>query len=1216
MKTGAFLPGIVASHDREKPWSQWITGTVLFSDVSGFTPMSEALSALGAEGAEILTDILNRYFTRMIGIIHSHGGQVIKFGGDALLCFFPEEEFTAEAPRLRRDKNNIDSGSSAVSSLHAAVQMQEAMAQFQRIKTPVKKFGLQMKIGIASGEVLLAGVGDRTVRCDYVFAGRPVDLTSEAEHYARAGDTILAADSAPDGFDAERIYDGFLRIRHPAGGIQHPATSIRHPASTLARPYIIEEVFKMVEAGYHHQVGALQPAVSVFLQFTGFSYERNSFDLARFHEFFSLVMKATHRYEGRLNRVSMGDKGSTFLILFGAPKQIEKKEELAARWALEVRMNLRRLFPEIQLKAGMTTGRVYSGIVGGADRFEYTVMGDVVNLAARLMQGAEDNQICCSKEFEERVEQSILLRDLGSRSFKGKSQPLPVFALEGVREVHLQVEQSHVFVGREKELQEITQRLDAAAAEQPGMVLIEGEAGVGKSSLAGHILSHAQTARWAIHSTRSIAGGHGHSYAPWLPLLHNCFFPDRKPEIGDLLKLLRSAGEGFDANLSSHADFFGLEVSAPDLRASQFDEETRKNLLHHQLVVLLLQRLSDRPALLFLDDLHWFDSLSLAFLLALLNHLKSEKVLLLATTRPNWKRDEFANRSTCHFITLAEMDRAGVKALCSTVLNGAVQDSLVEFLYDQAKGNPFFTRQILDYLRVSNLLTVRLGEWKIARGAEVEHALSGEDVIIARFESLTPSEKSHLHTAACIGPRFSYSVLQTAAGTRFDPLSFESLHALGYFQNAGDGHFSFPHALVQETLYHAIPKRLRKRIHRDIGSAMESLFAFELPRHYPALARHFFEGGIRSSAINYCIGAGEAFYNSLSYTESLHFLRQAFTLLRSSKDDRKWRVGLTLAQTMNRSGKLKEGLVLSKRLGASVRRSGQSQMLWKFLTVQFDSMYKLGNYRFVPQALRLLKTAPPDEPSCDWIQHTVGAAFYRRGKFDLASYHLTAAIKRSSMGNDKTSALASYSVLAAIANQRGNLEEALKLLTENHELANGTGNFYQAIRIRVTRCAVLIDTKRLNEARDLALSLVKEAEALGDHYLVSVILANIGIAEIQLGNYQAAHNCLEECLALCSSLGARKEYADALTYKGMILYYQGMYQEAYEAYLEAAKLFEKLREVVQASWAHYNIAEVLVKLGRRQEAEQWHKHGLKLFDPKNDPQLARMYDDLRPQIFD
>jgi class 3 adenylate cyclase len=138
MRVASFVPDIIRSLDREKPWHEWRSGAVLFADISGFTPMSEALASLGAEGAEILTDKLNRYFARMIRSIHDHEGEVMKFGGDALLCLFPDAKQAQAAAR----------------------EMQQQMAKFHHIKTPAGKFALQMKIGIASGPVLLGALGD------------------------------------------------------------------------------------------------------------------------------------------------------------------------------------------------------------------------------------------------------------------------------------------------------------------------------------------------------------------------------------------------------------------------------------------------------------------------------------------------------------------------------------------------------------------------------------------------------------------------------------------------------------------------------------------------------------------------------------------------------------------------------------------------------------------------------------------------------------------------------------------------------------------------------------------------------------------------------------------------------------------------------------------------------------------------------------------------
>ncbi|HEY4492104.1 MAG TPA: adenylate/guanylate cyclase domain-containing protein, partial [Acidobacteriota bacterium] len=155
MKVASFLPDIVKRFHRKPPWCEWLSGTVLFADVSGFTPLSEALSVSGAAGSEMLSDTLNRYFSEMVSIVHSCGGDVMKFGGDSILCLFADQA----------DSQN---------AMIAAFKMQQASSGFRSVKTPSAKFKLQMKIGIAYGEVFLGAIGDPAVRCDYVFAGEAV----------------------------------------------------------------------------------------------------------------------------------------------------------------------------------------------------------------------------------------------------------------------------------------------------------------------------------------------------------------------------------------------------------------------------------------------------------------------------------------------------------------------------------------------------------------------------------------------------------------------------------------------------------------------------------------------------------------------------------------------------------------------------------------------------------------------------------------------------------------------------------------------------------------------------------------------------------------------------------------------------------------------------------------------------------------------------------
>jgi class 3 adenylate cyclase len=169
---------------------EFLHGTLMFSDVSGFTALSERLSVLGREGAEQITDIINRYFGQMMSIIFAHGGDVFKFGGDALLVFFPD-----------------DPAPGSLAALQASWHMQQAMSEFAEVKTSLGTFPLRMKIGLNAGPILAAHVGTNTAR-QFIVTGKEVNATARAESLSVAGQILCtpnvyqqaAAHLTPDRF--------------------------------------------------------------------------------------------------------------------------------------------------------------------------------------------------------------------------------------------------------------------------------------------------------------------------------------------------------------------------------------------------------------------------------------------------------------------------------------------------------------------------------------------------------------------------------------------------------------------------------------------------------------------------------------------------------------------------------------------------------------------------------------------------------------------------------------------------------------------------------------------------------------------------------------------------------------------------------------------------------------------------------------------------------
>src|SRR4051812_32958410 len=156
--------------------SRHVHAVVLFADVSGFTPMSEALARTGRRGAEDLTLILNRYFTGMIALLHDYGGIVCKFGGDALTVIFPYHLRARDSVTRR--------------AVTCAYAMQAAMPDYAAIPTSAGIFGLAMKIGISRGSLLSMTAGD-TERLEYILAGGPLDRCADAEHHADKGEIVI-----------------------------------------------------------------------------------------------------------------------------------------------------------------------------------------------------------------------------------------------------------------------------------------------------------------------------------------------------------------------------------------------------------------------------------------------------------------------------------------------------------------------------------------------------------------------------------------------------------------------------------------------------------------------------------------------------------------------------------------------------------------------------------------------------------------------------------------------------------------------------------------------------------------------------------------------------------------------------------------------------------------------------------------------------------------
>ncbi|MEJ5166696.1 MAG: adenylate/guanylate cyclase domain-containing protein, partial [Thermoanaerobaculia bacterium] len=1090
-----FLPFLISKLYEKPPFILYKKSAVLFSDVSGFTPMSEKLSTLGAKGAEILTDILNNYFTKMIKIIKENGGEVMKFGGDAIHCFFPFEESLDYA-------------------INASFKMQEEMKNYKKIKTPVGHFSLSMKIGLAFGDVLIGSFGDIDKRLEYIFAGEPVDKSAEAEHYAKAGDIVLYYEGQDIKVENEKLEKNFYKLISFKENLNPLNLKEKEKKiNTYAKKYLLPEVYEAVSRGYTKQLNALLDVLTIFFQFSGFSYREGGFDTKKFQEFLLKIIELTERHDGRINRVSMGDKGSVILFLFGAPNHLERKEEIGCQFALELKKNLEKNFPEINFKMGMNSGKAFAGIVGGSRRLEYTIMGDSVNFSARLMQSAEEKEVVLSSNVYEKAKEIFQFKYIGEKFFKGKSKAQSVYLLEKRKEISIYDFKEIRLFGREKELNEINKLLKDAENGKPNMVILEGEGGVGKTHLANFIINKKIKDGWKIYQTKGEITLKNHIYAPFKELLKNLIFKNELKEKEDVVagftpafnreqveNILKGTDESFVEYLPIHLEFFNLNFEPMEM-----EEETKKKLLQHQLAVILLKKIKNERTIIFLDNFQWFDTLSKEFLLSLLHHLKDEKLLILICTRE--REEKFKDLPVCNFIKLKEMEKGVLKNILEAEFKEKIRDELVEFIKEKTRGNPFFSINFFKYLKENNLIEKRLEEWVLKRGVEIKKDFTFNDIISSQVANLTIEEKVHLRGSACIGPTFKKEILKNVLKNNFKEDIFINLISKGFFSKIDENTYSFNQVLIQETIYQEIPERLKKKNHRAIGREMEKLFK-ENKDFYPNLANHFYLGGIKDKAIYYSMKAGDLLFENYAYPEAKIFYERVFNLYKKYKKEIKFEAGEKYSKTLLRTAQPKEALVILEKIIKNAKKRKLKESVTNFQILKFECFKRLGRCNFIEKGQEILKEKEERE-TLNHLKCLIAECYFRKMEFEKAIqlFENVLSEKNFSLKEDITSA---YTFLLHIYTFQRKFEKAFENYQAGISFCKENNDFYQLIRIRIAYAGALFETGKIDEAIEEIKSLIPMAENLGDFYYLSSIYYNLSKFLAEKGYNIEAIKHLEE----------------------------------------------------------------------------------------------------------
>lgn len=857
--------------------------TFLYADISGFTAMSEKLTKLGREGAEELTKIINAFFEPLIKIILRWNGDIYRFSGDAIVSFFP-------------DKGKISSAENAILAAKEAIDFVKKKGG---VKTSVGIFKVRMHIGIVRGDVYF-----QDIKKDYFLGGKIARKVMKVVEKASPGEIIVdtPVKNSCKMFNYTSVEKGLWKIRHTKRSIEKmmPASEkglLKIPKGKIdekikmLKGYLPDWLYKriLLKPVFDQSDGEHRKIVVVFLHFSGIPFEKSPSDAAKkMKEFYKIVRNAVEKYDGYLNKIDIYTNSERMLIVFGFPTSYEDNEQRATLFAYEI-LNHPDI-KDIDIRIGINSGLSFCAPVGSDLRREYTVMGDTVNLTARLAASAKKNSIIVSESIFNKTYSLFEYISGGEKKYKGKKEKIPFYILGEKKRVEKGVltkwlSESEKMVGRKKEMKKFKEIIEKVKKNKGQLLGITGEAGLGKSRLTQEFVKELKTKGFKIFEGACLSYGKALSYYPWIGILTEFFgiLPtdsqnQRKVKIENMIKKV-------NPKLMDWLPIVGEVMGVPfkETTLTKFlDAKLRKQRFFDITFDLLKYVAKKQPLCVIIEDLHWVDSVSMELVNYIGRNIYNKKILFLLVFRPIREKIEFMEKDFYTHIVLKELTRTETAELTSNLLNiRSIPEEFKKLVIEKSQGNPFYTEEIVKSLIEQGfVIEGEKGGWEFTGNIkDVKLSDTVEGVILSRIDRLDIPERDVLQTASVLGREFydflikgiypSHEILETSLDnlTRFDLIKVE--------MGEGGKKYFFKHILTQEVAYSTLSFAKKREIHRKTGEFIEEKLKDRKEEFLGMLSHHFYQGRDYDKALLYSVEAGEKAKNVYANEEAIEFFTRA-----------------------------------------------------------------------------------------------------------------------------------------------------------------------------------------------------------------------------------------------------------------------------------------------------------------------------------------------------
>jgi class 3 adenylate cyclase/tetratricopeptide (TPR) repeat protein len=1205
----AFVPtyvvrGIVSGRP-PKPGDVYISeGAALFADVVGFTSMAERLARImrgqahqaEARGAEELNRIINQTFSAMITPIPKYGGVVTRFSGDALTAYF--ERLPDCSP-----------SDVVISTVACAQAMQQAIASLTQVQVEGEIFPIGVKIGVGYGPGIFLTVGDEKNIMESVLAGRALEDAAAAQAYTAGGQnlrefpgstTYACAPSVPTpqvqagaGKTGSRavvlapsawplLPDDLLasgdRMKHRDKSATHPEYRVVSPlehdmallppcGSPLAgldeamqehllhdlAPYLPPSIYDRVLLAQGDLPGDYRRVTNLFVFFNGLNFDDPDIG-DKTQAYYRWAYAIVDRYGGRLIHVLVDDKGTGLHILFGAPDKHADDPIRGLRCALALQRDPSRSSFITRQRIGIASGIVFAATIGSPTRREYTVIGDEINLSARLTAACKPMEVLVDTYTQDRTARQFEFEALSPMQVKGKAQPVVAYRLLAERPSETGLVARYLssrwrIVGRDAEVAALRYTADDALGKRGRVIALEGRAGVGKTRLVEEVVRH-----WVAHGGDGFVGqavSHGFNspYHLWASFWHAFFgfsegdsterrwqkvaavIADEAPELASWIGVLAPVlGLPFAEASPTSVAPASTTLETPKASPFSLDAADRRRKLFEVTLNLLKARARRQPLLVLFEDLHWADRPSLELIDYVSEHISEVPLLLCLCFRPREDMElEVLSSMHCTWRVLDELQPEQSAELVRAILGEVDLPSiLARDIYDKTQGNPLFVEEIVNSLIASGTLVPENGRYRLSGDpSAITIPDTLQDLLMARIDRLEAPSRDLVQVASVIDRRFPYTILRGIYPYPMSDLEMqERLNELIRPEDLTrlerpepDLVYLFKHALTREVAYASLPFARRRELHRQVGEFMEAAYIDHLEEYYSTLAYHFDQSMQWERAFVCALLAGIQAQEVYANEEALRYYQQMEDYLTHLRIEIYWASALRMYLKRNILHRLNGDYELAE---ADLTRALELARTYHDTRAEAEAYCLLADLRYYEMR----------------NEESLAAA---RQAYVIASTHNYLA--------ELNTALVQLGIACQMV---GDVELSMEYLQQAHDLAEQRGDRLTVGRaLNTMAVAWWLYQGELDKALDGFQHVLEIRRAAGAKDREAECLANIANVQFRRGEFEAALETSEAALRVGRAAGwqyglsyVQLDQADVYCYLGDYKTGQGLIEEA------------------------------------------------------------------------